>query len=97
MSVLDAIVFARFVERQGASDYEPTERDVRGLAQARAEGYTQDQILAAIDEAFDSRKHGCRTDPAFHLLPAHPSFQGTFCSAATTRAERVTRGHPASR
>jgi hypothetical protein len=56
--VLDTMVFARFAERQGAGDYEPTEQDVCGLAQARGEGYTQDRILAAIDEAFVSRKAG---------------------------------------
>ncbi len=58
MSVLDTMVFGHFAERRGAGDYEPTERDVCGLAQVRGEGYTQERILAAIDEAFAKRKTG---------------------------------------
>ena len=70
MSVVDAMVFARFAELQGVGDYEPTERDLRGLAQARREGYTQDRILAAMDEAFAKRKTGAEPIRRFtYCLP----------------------------
>jgi len=52
---LDAEVFARFAERQNATSYQPTDRDVRGLAQLRTEGFSQDEILAGVDRAFATR------------------------------------------
>jgi hypothetical protein len=52
----DAQVFAAFAQGQAASHYQPTTRDLGGLARVRAEGYTQDQILTAITQAFDSRR-----------------------------------------
>jgi hypothetical protein len=70
ISALDTTVFGHFAELQGAGDYEATERDVCGLAQARREGYTQDRILAAIDEAFAKRKTGAEPIRRFtYCLP----------------------------
>jgi hypothetical protein len=67
-SCLDAEVFARFAERQNVDRYVPTERDVCGLARARSEGYSQDQILASVDKAFDGRS-----------MDAEPIRRFTYC------------------
>jgi hypothetical protein len=48
-------LLAHFARRQGLAHYRPTAHDRRKLDLLRRRGYTQAQVLAAIDGAFDRR------------------------------------------
>ena len=48
-------ILAHFARRKGVGHYRPTAHDRKKLDRLEVLGYTQAEILAAIDRAFDSR------------------------------------------
>lgn len=48
-------VLAHFAARKGVARYDSTAHDEKKLAQLKQAGYTQEEILAAIDRAFDQQ------------------------------------------
>jgi hypothetical protein len=79
---LDALVFARFAERQNATSYRPTNRDLTSLNQLRTEGFSQDQILIGVDKAF-----------ALRSADSEPIRRFTYC-APVIRSLRIPRQKP---
>jgi hypothetical protein len=47
-------VLAHFTERKGVNHYRPTAHDEKKLALLQEDGYSQEEVLAAIDLAFDT-------------------------------------------
>jgi hypothetical protein len=45
-------IFAYFADRKGEADYHPTPKEQAALNKLFADGFTDDQIIAGIDEAF---------------------------------------------
>jgi len=48
-------ILAHFARRKGVGPYRPTAHDRKKLDRLEALGYTQAEVLAAIDRAFDTR------------------------------------------
>jgi hypothetical protein len=90
-SAADAEVFARFAGHQVAVPYRPTERERSALAGARTRGYSQAQILAAVDRAFDD--HGAVAEPIRSFAFCLPLLQTGGPSAR--QPQPVPTGSPA--
>lgn len=62
-------IWQRFGELKGVSAYQPKPREIRLLKDLLQEGYTPEEILAGIDQAFQHRKDGAAVRHFGYCLP----------------------------
>jgi hypothetical protein len=69
--------------RKGVGHYRPTAHDRKRLDRLEALGYTQTEVLAAIDRAFDTRPPD---DPAIRMF--------SYCATVALARRRDDPPHP---
>jgi hypothetical protein len=82
-------VLAHFAERKGVARYRPTAHDEKKLALLQEGGYSQEEILAAIDLAFDT--HPADAEPIRMF-----SYCATIALATPPRRLSATESNPGS-